>query len=423
MRKLLLLVIIPGAFCNSIQNLERDLRNLALTRPANPLMPLKPEQLIQSTRDEINMTKKIMLDFIRSNPKITAPILTDTPSGKIIVAQHTRVTILHPLAIRSNNTMYRVPASFNLSSQSIANIHNATIRMSIDDYVPLAGGIRPRSPLVSLSIFNNVREFMINGISQPINITIPIINMTNQGWEIFRLKAQCRYFDTERLLYSTEGVKLVRVERDYVVCSTTHLTDFVVVELTSEQNSVLYRTTILNNVSTTYLKILTTSRAQSTLTSSKGITSAPRTTTTPRRPQGTTSRAIIAATTPLFTNRSNSTNFTTTWSNFSFTEKVCCLRRGDYSLTVPEDCPANSYMLRGGAHEITECICKEGYTFVNETCYAPPTDPGVIIGVVGGASFLALGGIIFQWWQLGAAAPALAATNNPFTHIKIDKIM
>jgi hypothetical protein len=123
--------------------------------------------------------------------------------------------------------------SFSLPQKLISALNvtddGLNVHASASSYAPASSGLLIRSPVVGLTLSRPKSRdpISVSGLSEAINISIPFQAMPEASWTNFSQQVQCMFWDPVGKAYSSDGVKVSNVTKTYVVCQSSHLTDFV----------------------------------------------------------------------------------------------------------------------------------------------------------------------------------------------------
>ena len=126
-------------------------------------------------------------------------------------------------------------AAFLISEQLLSTLNETAaglnIHTSFSAHAPASQGLLIRSPVMGLTITLPDSELPIE-MSRltvgAINVSLPLMPMSDDVWTQFRHQAECLYWDHDKKGYSANGVQVMSVQRTHVVCKSSHLTDFVI---------------------------------------------------------------------------------------------------------------------------------------------------------------------------------------------------
>jgi hypothetical protein len=138
-----------------------------------------------------------------------------------------------PAKIISSDPKY-TRAAFLIDEYLLSTLNDTAAGLnyhsSLSEYAPASRGLLIRSPVIGLTITlpNSAVPIKLKPFAGGINISVPLNAISDDTWTQLRYQAECLYWDPEKRRYSSDGVKIVEVQRTHAVCESSHLTDFVI---------------------------------------------------------------------------------------------------------------------------------------------------------------------------------------------------
>ena len=140
------------------------------------------------------------------------------------------------------------PLSVQLPSSLLSSSHTSVLMVSENPrniYLPLrSSSLRAASPLVSANFYLNSVLTPIDNLTTPILLTIPLLSSspyvlnltqavfssassTSKSHVISKGEVACQFYDEASHLLSSEGCSVLDFTESTLICSCTHLTDFM----------------------------------------------------------------------------------------------------------------------------------------------------------------------------------------------------
>ena len=122
---------------------------------------------------------------------------------------------------------YKLPTKMLTDVARLTRSADVDIQFGTFHHAPRVGDVQPISPIVTLKLASNEDEIFITGLTDPIEITIPLVNQAVCGNDLSKeTEVECRYWSDGS--YKSDGCQTERLDETYVKCKCTHLTSFVV---------------------------------------------------------------------------------------------------------------------------------------------------------------------------------------------------
>jgi len=167
--------------------------------------------------------------------------LTPHQTDSFTTQQVSRSTVAEQIGIKKFMTAaagrlglqvsYQLPANILNDVQALRQSSDLTVQFGTFHHAPRVNGVQPISPIVSLSLANDAGKISITDLTDPIEITIPIVNQAavcgrDQTAEPV---VACMYWaDGE---YKSHGCETQKIDATRVKCLCKHLTSFVVLPI------------------------------------------------------------------------------------------------------------------------------------------------------------------------------------------------
>jgi len=123
---------------------------------------------------------------------------------------------------------YKLPPSIIKDVDGLRSLTEISVQFETFHNAPRVNGIQPVSPLVSLTLSDNGQEIPVSGLTDNVEVVIPIVNQARcENTEYPTLV--CMYWDPVQGSYSSDGCFVKRLRAGSVTCSCNHLTSIVLV--------------------------------------------------------------------------------------------------------------------------------------------------------------------------------------------------
>ena len=152
--------------------------------------------------------------------------------------QHNNISMPSPDGSDTSSltVQFQMPHTLEQEVSALAGVQDVAVRFACFHHAPEIKGIKPVSPIVSLSLSKSsgVDTIRVEGLDHPIKIDIPIVHQSECEAPVRGYKeVRCMYWDEAAGTYSANGCSTMQhqLSQSIVTCSCTHLTNFVVVEV------------------------------------------------------------------------------------------------------------------------------------------------------------------------------------------------
>ena len=181
----------------------------------------------------------LVLLFSSSLTIADPPFLITTKTTTLAISRKDRTGLAQHMELSFNLSLMDTTsssASFTLPF-SLEGVNKSMVSFSvlekITNYSPIsAPDIIQRSPLFGLTVFpyGNSSPLELQNLSNEIRILMPLKAMPEADWLKFRYQAVCMYWDAVLGTFSTTGLQLISANKSFAICTSKHLTDFVVTQ-------------------------------------------------------------------------------------------------------------------------------------------------------------------------------------------------
>uniref|UniRef100_A0A7S0MAX3 GAIN-B domain-containing protein n=1 Tax=Cryptomonas curvata TaxID=233186 RepID=A0A7S0MAX3_9CRYP len=173
------------------------------------------------------------------------PLLRQSLIGSQSIVRRDQSNLGQELMIPINSTLFgtiSAQASLtlpkNLSNEQLGpggfNVYQKVVA-----FIPATGNnLIIRSPLIGMTLYpsNSSVPIRLQGLLQPINVTLPLQTMSDSEWLRFQQQAVCIYWDDVSGNYSSAGVQVKQINRSSAICESYRIADFLIVQNLSNVN-------------------------------------------------------------------------------------------------------------------------------------------------------------------------------------------